>query len=229
MRTSQYVVVLLVAAACSGHPTAQQTQQETLPKQEPAPQSKQAPQPKSAPQRTAPSDKPNGTERKATDNVNADALVLQEFKKRIDDYLDIHNKALKEAPPLRETEHPGEIKIAQDAIAARIRAARANARPGDIFTPEIRDKFRRLLYPELKGEDGRDAKEILKDDAPAAVPLTVNAKYPEKASLPTVPANLLANLPTLPEELEYRIVGKHLILRDAKADIIVDYIPNAIR
>jgi hypothetical protein len=69
----------------------------------------------------------------------------------------------------------------------------------------------------------------LKDDAPAAVPLKVNAKYPEGAPLPTVPADLLANLPTLPTEVEYRIIGKHLILRDTEADIIVDYIPNAIR
>ena len=44
-------------------------------------------------------------------------------------------------------------------------------------------------------------------------PFKVNAKYPEGASLPTVPANLLVNLPTLPEPLQYRIVEKHLILR----------------
>jgi hypothetical protein len=44
-----------------------------------------------------------------------------------------------------------------------------------------------------------------------------------------VPANLLANLPQLPEDVEYRIVDKHLILRDVDANIIVDYIPDAIR
>ena len=63
----------------------------------------------------------------------------------------------------------------------------------------------------LKGEDGRDAKAVVKDDAP------------------TVPSNLLLNLPTLPKEVEYRIIEKHLILRDTEANIIVDYIPNAIR
>jgi hypothetical protein len=97
-----------------------------------------------------------------------------------------------------------------------------------VFTPAVRDSFRKLLSPPLKGEDGRDAKKILKDDAPAGVPLKVNAKYPPGAPLPTVPANLLLNLPTLPEEVEYRIVGKHLILRDTEADIIVDYIPNVL-
>ena len=75
----------------------------------------------------------------------------------------------------------------------------------------------------------RTPKEILKDDAPKAVPLKVNSTYPEGAALPTVPSNLLLSLPTLPEELEYRIVDKNLILRDVQANIIVDFIPNAIQ
>jgi hypothetical protein len=38
-----------------------------------------------------------------------------------------------------------------------------------------------------------------------------------------VPVTLLLNLPRLREELEYRIVDKHLILRDVQANIIVDF------
>jgi hypothetical protein len=163
------------------------------------------------------------------DRVNADALVLQSFKERIDAYVDLHKKAAGEGPRLKESEEPAEIHQAQDALAARIRAARAGARPGDIFTPEIRVRFRQLLYPETKGEKGADAKAILKDDAPAAVPLKVNAKYPEGAPLPTVPVTMLMNLPVLPEQLEYRIVGRHLILRDTRADIIVDFMTNVIQ
>lgn len=44
----------------------------------------------------------------------------------------------------------------------------------------------------------------------------------------TVPVTLLLNLPRLPEEIEDRIVDKNLILRDVQANIIVDFIPNAI-
>jgi hypothetical protein len=83
----------------------------------------------------------------------------------------------------------------------------------------------------LKGEDGRDAKAVLKDDAPpaGAIRWKVNAKYPEGQPLPTVPASVLMNLPTLPEPLEYRIVDKHLLLLDMQADLVVDYMWNAIR
>lgn len=167
----------------------------------------------------------------AEQGVNADAAVLADFHRRVDTYLDIHKDAAKGDAKIRETPHPAEIQAAEQELTARIRAARATAKQGDIFTAEIRHKFRRLLAPELKGEDGRDAKAILKDDAPApgSIPFAVNAKYPEGAPLPTVPANLLLNLPTIPAPLEYRIIGKHLVLLDTKADLIVDYIPNAIR
>jgi hypothetical protein len=162
--------------------------------------------------------------------VNASAAVLQDFKGRIDNYVAIHKEAAKGDAKPKETENPAEITATQDALAARIRAARPAAKQGDIFTAEIRTAFRRLLAPELKGEDGRDAKAVMKEDAPApsSIPFKVHAKYPEGAPLPSVPSNLLLNLPTLPEPLEYRIIGKHLVLLDTGAGIIVDYIPNAI-
>lgn len=162
--------------------------------------------------------------------VNTDAAVLADFKARIDKYVAIHKDAAKGDAKPKETENPAEIVARQEALAGRIRAARATAKQGDIFTAEIRTKFRRLLAPELKGEDGRDAKAVMKEDAPspASIPFKVNAKYPEGAPLPSVPSNLLLTLPTLPDPLEYRIIGKHLVLLDTGAGIIVDYIPNAI-
>lgn len=171
---------------------------------------------------------PATREKAATANANVDAVVLADFKVRLDKYLDVHHRAAKDSPPLKETKDPAKIREAQKGLAERIRAARADAKPGDIFTPEIRNKFRRLMYPEFKGAEGSETKEELKEDAPKAVPLKVNGDYPEGAALPTVPPNVLASLPPLPEEVEYRIVGKDLILRDVGANIIVDYIPNAI-
>jgi hypothetical protein len=65
------------------------------------------------------------------------------------------------------------------------------------------------------------------DEVPK-VPLVVNAVYPKEQPLSTMPASMLEALPTLPDGLEYRFVGKHLILRDTKANIIVDFIYNAV-
>lgn len=207
MKVSRWLIAVLVSASCGGAADAQQ----------PAAQ-KPAPPPAAA-----------GSNQSASgQRVNADAAVLADFKARVDAYLAVRKDAVKGAPQLKETDDVARIKAAQDALAVRIRAARASARHGDVFTPGITAKFRQLLSPELKGDDGRDAKAILKDDAPVNVPFKVNAKYPDGAPVPTVPANLLLNLPTLPEPLQYRIIGRHLILLDEDADVIVDFALNVI-
>jgi hypothetical protein len=161
--------------------------------------------------------------------TNSDARVLADFKERVDQYMELHKRIEKESPPLKETKNPAEIQLSEDVFAKKLREARRTARAGDIFTPEVRQLFRRLMYPETTGPEGKEAKAAIKEDAPANVPFKVNAKYPEGAPLPTVPPNFLAALPKLPEDLEYRIIDKHLILRDVHANIIVDYILNAIR
>ena len=172
-----------------------------------------------------------GEKKTSTDPaVNPDAAAMAEFKARVDKYADLHKQLAKGAATQKETSDPAQINAAKTALAAKVQAARADAKQGDIFTPAIRPVFRRLLAPELKGEDGRDTKAVLKDDAPApgTVPFRVNAKYPESQPLPSVPANLLLTLPSLPAPLEYRIVGQHLLLLDTAADLVVDYILNAI-
>ena len=163
--------------------------------------------------------------------TNPDAQLLEDFKERVDKYMDLHKRLEKESPPLKETKDAAKIKASQDALAEKIRAARKDARQGEIFTPEIAQLFRRLMYPEVKGPEAKETKRAIKDDAPApkTVPLKVNAEYPESQPLPTVPANLLAQLPKLPEDLEYRVVNDTLIVRDVHANLIVDFIPKAIR
>jgi hypothetical protein len=50
----------------------------------------------------------------------------------------------------------------------------------------------------------------------------VNQPYPANLPLVSVPAKLLAQLPMLPEELEYRLVDRRLLLRDRDANLVVD-------
>ncbi len=162
--------------------------------------------------------------------VNPDAKTLQDFKARVDQYMAVRNRVKKQVP-LKESAQAAEVKASVEGLAAGISSGRATAKQGDIFTPEIAQLFRRLMYPEVKGPDGPETKKAIKDDAPApgTVSLKINARYPDSQPLPTVPPNLLANLPKLPEGLEYRIVANNLILRDADANLIIDFIPKAIQ
>jgi hypothetical protein len=166
-----------------------------------------------------------------TDRANPDALLLQDFTHRVDAYMKVHKRLEDKAPPLETTKDPAKIKASQEGLMKAIQAERAGARQGEIFTPEISALVRRLMYPEIKGKQGTETKQAIKDDAPprSAVTLKVNAAYPSDAPLPSVPPNLLASLPKLPDDLEYRVIGRDLILRDVHANLIVDFLPNAIR
>ena len=159
--------------------------------------------------------------------VNPDAKLLADFKARVDQYVELRKKADDSAPPLKKTEESSEIKAAQQGLVERIGAARSGAKQGDIFTPEIARLFRRVLAPEAKEKDN---KALLKDDKPTASAVTfkINGPYPDKQPLSTVPPEILAKLPPLPKDIDYRFVDKHLSLRDSRANSIIDYIPNAI-
>jgi hypothetical protein len=80
----------------------------------------------------------------------------------------------------------------------------------------------------LKAEGITDMLSIVEDDNEVHVPAAVNADYPAGRSIPVMPPCLLAELPPLPEELQYRFVGRDLILWDVHAGLIVDFVPNAI-
>ena len=230
MKLIRVLIVAVLTVSCSRASTPERTDHKSDDTSPAAATSGETRQPVATQpsQQEKPVAEPVAEQAKAT-GVNPDAAVLADFKSRIDAYMKLRKEAVKDAPRLKETKDPAKIKAAQDAMSIQIRAARANATHGDIFTPEIIAKFRRLLSPELKGDEGRDAKAIIKDDAPTNITFKVNAKYPEGAPVPTVPASLLVNLPTLPEPLQFRIVEKHLLLLDEDADIIVDYALNIIR
>jgi hypothetical protein len=162
--------------------------------------------------------------------VNSDAALLVDFENRIDRYMELREQAADAVPEADVVTDPAKLTAREQALSARIRALRANAKHGDIFTPAIRAHFRRLLAPELKGRQGRDVRATVREDAPApgAVPIEVNAKYPAGLPMSTTPPSLLLALPRLPAGLEYRLVGNDLLLLDQPADVIIDYIRNAI-
>jgi hypothetical protein len=148
-----------------------------------------------------------------------------DFINRVDSYVELRSELQKGLPPLTVTADPDEIRRAERALARRIRDARKKAKRGDIFTPAISNVFRNALLLEMDAKTWRS----IMDDNPGAFPVRINGTYPDKRPLSTVPANVLAVLPRLPSDVQYRFLGPHLVLFDTKARVILDGVPYAIK
>ncbi len=151
--------------------------------------------------------------------------IAADFSTRIWRYSELRSELEKGLPGLRVTEDVREIRRAQRALAKRIRVARDGARQGEIFTPAIGVEFREVLRLEMDA----DTWAAIMDDNPGEFPNRINGTYPGKRPLSTAPPHILARLPRLPKDVQYRFLGRHLILHDTRANLILDRIPYAIR
>ena len=119
---------------------------------------------------------------------------------------------------------PARITSAERSLASRIRAARARARPGAIITPSVGAVLRQRL---LMAVD-RGTRAAIMEDNPGDCAAHLNADYPEGWVLSTVPPSVLQVLPSLPDDIEFRFVGRQLVLLDSRARVILDRLPDAI-
>ncbi len=151
-------------------------------------------------------------------------VAAADFDARMLIYAELRADLQQGLPPLRLTDDPREILKAEHALAKRIRAVRSGAHGGEIFTPEISSAFKHALILETRPST---CASIL-DDNPGAFSYSINDTYPKRRSLSTVPPGILMLLPRLPADVEYRFLGRHLILHDTRANVILDRILNAI-
>jgi hypothetical protein len=118
--------------------------------------------------------------------------------------------------------------MVEDTLAKRLRSSRAGAQHGDICDPATQERLRELVRSELKGLRGASTRETIMDVNPGGIPVRVNGAYPKEQPLSTVPPNLLRRLPRLPADIGYRFIGRHLVLRDARANLIIDYVLDIV-
>jgi hypothetical protein len=179
------------------------------------------------PQPAAP---PQATSAAATKEQADDAAGFREFTTRMNDYLALHKEVEKKLPALKSKEQlPEMITAHQQALARKIREARPQARPGDIFTPAAAEAFRHAIRSVFKDPNTSTARTVTRQrDRAPQVRLKVNGIYPDAVAETTFPPTLLQALPTLPEELAYRIVGRELVLVDSKANLVVDLLHEAL-
>jgi hypothetical protein len=164
----------------------------------------------------------------AQDAANPQFAALRDFEKRISDYVKLENNLAKGNPVNQPTDTPHLIIERQHELARKIREARAKARQGDIFTPAISKEFKRLLGLAMAGGNNVGIQKSLAHSEPVHLALHVNETYPADVPLQSTPPTILINLPRLPPELEYRIDGHALVLRDTGANMVIDLIPHAI-
>jgi hypothetical protein len=163
--------------------------------------------------------------------VNRQAQTFKEFGTRVEKYTALHKRVEGTLPKLPTKAAPEAIEAHRSALSEAIRRERAAARRGDIFFDPAADAVRRIVRNELRGPGGEVVRRAVRDGNPQVegkpIAVKVNGIYPTSAPVSTMPPSLLANLPKLPEELEYRFVGRHLILRDVGASLIVDFVWEA--
>ena len=169
--------------------------------------------------------------------TNPDAAYVTEFDSRVEQYVKLHRELKAKLPPLPQQTGAEAIAAHQDGLARALRETRAGVKQGEIITPRVAAVFRRILWPELKGPGSASAVKTVKEGNPELdpedkkkpIPMVVNSSYPKDAPLSTMPPSLLLKLPRLPDDvLEYRFVGRDLVVRDVVANVIVDYLLEAM-
>ena len=150
-------------------------------------------------------------------------VSADDFQRRMSEYADLRSTLQLGLPQLMVTENPAEIRAAEGALARRIREARGS-RQGELFTPVISVGFRKVLLAEVT----ENTLVAIMDDNPGEFSHRINGSYPLDRTYSTVPANILASLPPLPEDIQYRFLGRSLILLDTRANVILDRIQCAV-
>ena len=151
--------------------------------------------------------------------------TVEDFNTRVWAYFDLRGTLEKGLIALTITDDPAKIEKAESDLARKLRVARPFARQGEIFTPSIEREFKKALIVEMSASTWA----AIMDDNPGEFRHKINGTYKKSKSVSTVPGNILALLPTLPDDIQYRFVGRHLILLDTRANVIIDRIPYAIR
>jgi hypothetical protein len=160
--------------------------------------------------------------------TDSEKQVVTEFEARVKDYAALHQKLERTLSPLPDKATPEQIDEHQEHMAALIKKARKGAKQGDFFTPGMQALVKRALGATLDGAGGKTTKQSTMDDNPGLPNVGVNDRYPEGAPVSSMPIELLETLPKLGDQLEYRFLGKRLVLVDACAEFVLDITPNVM-
>jgi hypothetical protein len=157
--------------------------------------------------------------------VNETGAATKQYLDRMQEYAAFHDRVDNTVPRLKETPNPEEIAAREKALADALIKARPEAKEGDFFVASYRPILLRIIREDFSKRSAADRKALIVE-LPKGMKVDPNQVYPTTLPLATFPANLLKALPELPKILEYRIVGRDLILLDNKGNVVVDVVRN---
>jgi hypothetical protein len=160
-------------------------------------------------------------------STDESCAALVSFQQRLEAYASLHRELAASLPTFGPAVDRHSLAVARTFLAAAIRAARP-ARQGDIFTPEAAVFFRGVLAEAAVADESLLAP--LMDEDGRLMPgnhARIHSPFPSWETR-ELSASTVFMLPTLPPELEYRIVEYDLVLWDVYADLIVDVVPYAL-
>jgi hypothetical protein len=105
-----------------------------------------------------------------------------------------------------------------------------SASDGMVFSSRVAELFRERIDVALRRRDVEwwleNERDRAEDDRVEFPPVYANQRYPDRATH-GFPTRLLWCLPPVPEPLEYRIVGRQLVILDVDLNRVVDVLPHA--
>lgn len=158
----------------------------------------------------------------------AEAGAIKDFDAAIAEYMTLRGRLRGEVEGPVKDSTATQLTNAADALAAAIQRAQPNAQVGRFFTVRVAPVFKRRVADAVRTDDLTAVLAQIDDEGPVNGAPKIYVRLPVSAQMATMPASLLAVLPPLPKELEYRILGQYLVLRDVDASLILDYIPAAV-
>ena len=160
--------------------------------------------------------------------VTDETAAIKQFETAIADYMALRRRLANEVPAPVPNSSSVELNNASDGLADAIQRSRQNAGVGDLFVAPVTLVFKRTVDDAVRTANLRQTLAAIDDEEPTIRAPKIHLRFPSGSQLATTPASLLNLFPTLPKELEYRIVGRNLVLRDVDAAMILDYIPDLI-
>lgn len=149
-----------------------------------------------------------------------EARIVAEFETAVNEYASLHRRLERAWPPPSLMADLEQLEWVAEELRAAIRAATPQAVQGSLFTAQVADIFRDRIRTAFR-EQNRDLAMTMADEG-----LESGWRPVVHHSVPWGMAGAawpdFSMLPPLPPELEYRVIGRDLVLVDVHANLVVD-------